>query len=142
MRDYSSAKHGSFIITALYAHEVIVRLAILVSFLVLLFCLCVFPQTAGDLSGHGDNRSGGPQFGRRRNEDSSSEQRMERERAKERNKQRQAALKRDTDKLLALATELKEYVDKTNENVLSYDVVRKADEIEKLAHSVKEKMKD
>lgn len=67
---------------------------------------------------------------------------MERERLKERNKQRQAKLKRDTDKLLAVATELKEYVDKTNENVLSVDVVRKADEIEKLAHSIKEKMKD
>lgn len=67
---------------------------------------------------------------------------MERERLKERNKERQAKLKRDTDKLLAVATELKEYVDKTNENVLSVDVVRKADEIEKLAHSIKEKMKD
>ncbi|MGZ4823234.1 MAG: hypothetical protein ACXVZT_01380 [Terriglobales bacterium] len=115
------------------------RLAILVSFLVLLFCLCVFPQTHGDRAGHGDNRSVDPQFGRQRIED---EQRMERERLKERNKERQAKLKRDTDRLLAVATELKEYVDKTNENVLSVDVVRKADEIEKLAHSIKEKMKD
>jgi hypothetical protein len=139
VRDYSSAKHGSFIISALHAHEVIVRLAILVSFLVVLFCLCVLPRTHGDLAGPGDNRSVDPQFGRQRIED---EQRMERERLKERNKQRQAKLKRDTDKLLAVATELKEYVDKTNENVLSVDVVRKADEIEKLAHSIKEKMKD
>ena len=67
---------------------------------------------------------------------------MEHERAKALNKERQAAIKRDTDKLLSLATELKQYVDKTNENVLSVDVVRKAEEIEKLAHSVKEKMKD
>jgi hypothetical protein len=36
---------------------------------------------------------------------------------------------------------LKQYVDKSNENTLSLDVVRKAEEIEKLAHSVKEKMK-
>ena len=45
------------------------------------------------------------------------------------------------DKLLALATELKTDVDKTNQNILSMDVIKKADEIEKLAHSVKERMK-
>jgi hypothetical protein len=50
-------------------------------------------------------------------------------------------LKRDTDKLVQLSTELKEYVDKSNENILSVDVVRKAEEIEKLAHSVKTKMR-
>ena len=61
--------------------------------------------------------------------------------AKKANQQRQAYLKRDTEKLLKLATELKDYVDKTNENVLSLDVLKKADEIEKLAHSVKDKMK-
>lgn len=66
---------------------------------------------------------------------------MEREMAKKRNQERQAQLKRDTDQLLKLATELKEYVDKTNENILSMDVIKKADEIEKLAHSVKEKMR-
>ena len=66
---------------------------------------------------------------------------LERELAKKANQERQVALKRDTDKLLKLATELKDYVDKTNESVLSLDVVKKADEIEKLAHSVKEKMK-
>jgi hypothetical protein len=43
--------------------------------------------------------------------------------------------------LLALATELKVDMDKTNKDMLSLDVIRKADEIEKLAHSVKEKMK-
>lgn len=61
--------------------------------------------------------------------------------AKKQNEQRQADIKKDTDKLLELATELKEYVDKTNENVLSMDVVKKAEQIEKLAHSVREKMK-
>lgn len=66
---------------------------------------------------------------------------MERDMEKRANQERQAALRRDTDKLLKLATELKDYVDKTNENVLSFDVVKKAEEIEKLAHSVKEKMK-
>jgi recombinational DNA repair protein RecT len=61
--------------------------------------------------------------------------------AKKANQARQAVLKSDTDKLLKLAVELKDYVDKSNENVLSLDVVKKADEIEKLAHSVKDKMK-
>ena len=61
--------------------------------------------------------------------------------AKKANAERQADLKRDTDKLLKLATELKDSVDKTTENTLSVDVMKKAEEIEKLAHSVKEKMK-
>ena len=67
--------------------------------------------------------------------------RMEREMAKKANLERQADLKRDTEKLLKLANELKESVDKTNEGTLSVDVVKKAEEIEKLAHSVKDKMK-
>jgi hypothetical protein len=36
---------------------------------------------------------------------------------------------------------LKSYVDKSDENVLSVDVVKKAEQIEKLAKSVKDKMK-
>lgn len=67
--------------------------------------------------------------------------RIEKEQAKKANEERQAQLKRDTDKLLSLATELKQSVDKSNENTLSLEVIKKADEIEKLAHSVKEKMK-
>ena len=61
---------------------------------------------------------------------------------KEANKKRQQDIRGDTDKLLQLATELKAAVDKSNENLLSLDVVRKADEVEKLAHRVKEKMKE
>jgi hypothetical protein len=56
-------------------------------------------------------------------------------------KDRAAALKADTDKLLKLSVELKQYVDKSDENVLSLDVIKKAEEIERLAHSVKDKMK-
>ncbi len=81
-----------------------------------------------------------PQFGARRNQ-SPDEAQQERERARARNKDRQEKLKADTDKLLQLATELKQYVDKTNENILSIDVIKKTDEIEKLAKSVREKMK-
>ncbi len=67
--------------------------------------------------------------------------RIEKEMAKKANQQRQEQIKRDTDKLFQLASELKTYVDKTNENILSLDVIKKADQIEKLAHNVKEKMR-
>jgi hypothetical protein len=66
---------------------------------------------------------------------------MEQDQAKMRNVDRQKQLVSDTQKLLALANELKTDVDKSNKDTLSLDVIRKADEIEKLAHSVKEKMK-
>ena len=68
-------------------------------------------------------------------------QKMKKEAAKKANKQRQADLQHDTEKLFKLATELKDYVGKTDENILSLDVLKKAEEIEKLAHDVKEKMK-
>ncbi len=58
------------------------------------------------------------------------------------NDERQKKLMADTEKLLALATELKTDVDKSTKDTLSIDVIKKADEIEKLARSVKEKMKD
>lgn len=60
---------------------------------------------------------------------------------KKQNQQRQQDIRKDTEKLLELATELKQAVDKSNENTLSMDVVHKAEEIEKLAKSVKNKMK-
>lgn len=47
----------------------------------------------------------------------------------------------DSAQLLKLATELKSEVDKTNTGTLSIPVVRKAGEIEKLARSVKQKVK-
>jgi hypothetical protein len=67
---------------------------------------------------------------------------MEANQAKMRNIDRQKQLVEETEKLLALANELKTDVDKSTKDTLSLDVVKKADEIEKLAHSVKEKMKN
>jgi hypothetical protein len=55
--------------------------------------------------------------------------------------ERKKQIAEDSAKLLKLATELKAEVDKTTKDTLSMGVIRKADEIEKLAHSVKEKMK-
>ena len=74
-------------------------------------------------------------------QDDEQQLKQQRELAKKFNKERHEALKRDTEKLLQLATELKQYVDKSNENLLSLDVVKKSEEIERLAHSVKDKMK-
>jgi len=72
---------------------------------------------------------------------SQQEKEMQDRQMKEANKKRQEDIKNDTEKLFQLATELKAAVDKSNENLLSLDVIRKADEVEKLAKRVKEKMK-
>ena len=74
-------------------------------------------------------------------DDDEARARIARDMEKKAAKQRVAALKTDTDRLLKLSLELKEYVDKSNENVLSLEVIKKADEIEKLAKSVRDKMK-
>jgi hypothetical protein len=71
-----------------------------------------------------------------------SQKEMQDRMAREANKKRQQDIREETDKLFQLATELKAAVDKSNENLLSLDVVRKADEVEKLAKKVKEKMKE
>ncbi len=57
------------------------------------------------------------------------------------NAERKKQIAEDSAKLLKLATELKTEVDKTTKDTLSLGVIRKADEIEKLAHNVKQKMK-
>jgi len=57
------------------------------------------------------------------------------------NAERKRQLSDESAKLLTLAMALKTEVDKTNKDMLSLNVIRKADEIEKLAHNVKEKMK-
>lgn len=75
------------------------------------------------------------------NSESEEMRKFKKEAAKKANKERQAEIQRDTEKLLKLATELKDYVGKTDEHILSVDVVKKAEEIEKLAHEVKERMK-
>ncbi len=69
-------------------------------------------------------------------------EKMERAQKKALNKERQESLKKDTAQLYKLATELKDSVEKTDENVLSLQVVRKTEEIEKLARDIRKKMKD
>lgn len=55
--------------------------------------------------------------------------------------QRKKQIAEESTELLTMALALKAEVDKTTKDTLSLNVIRKADEIEKLAHNVKEKMK-
>ena len=57
------------------------------------------------------------------------------------NSERKKQLSDDSAKLLELAGELKVEVDKTNKDTLSLNVIRRAGEIEKLAHDIREKMR-
>jgi hypothetical protein len=56
--------------------------------------------------------------------------------------ERQKKLVEDTGKLLVLTTALKEEVDEANKDILSLEMVKKAEQIEKLARSVKERIKE
>lgn len=55
--------------------------------------------------------------------------------------ERQKKMLEDADKLLVMAQQLKVSVDKTSRDELSLRVIHQADEIEKLARQVKDRMK-
>jgi hypothetical protein len=67
--------------------------------------------------------------------------RLDEMRLRQLNDDRRKKLVADTDRLLELATQLKVAMDAATKNEMSVEVIRKADEIERLAHSVKERMK-
>jgi hypothetical protein len=50
-------------------------------------------------------------------------------------------MKRDGEKLAQLTQQLNDYLQNKGEGVMSVDALKKAEQIEKLAHSVKSKMK-
>src|SRR3954470_592547 len=79
-------------------------------------------------------------FGDRR-QPTQEEIKLQKAQAKAQKKERYDSLKKDTDQLLALATELKVDVDKTTEDTLSLDVIKKTEQVEKLAKQVREKMR-
>ncbi|MGH9588353.1 MAG: hypothetical protein ACRD3F_15490 [Acidobacteriaceae bacterium] len=62
--------------------------------------------------------------------------------AKDRNTERQKKIVSDTAKLLAMAKKLNDEVSQSSKNELSIDVVKQAAQIEKLAKSIKEKMRN
>ena len=76
-----------------------------------------------------------------RHQPSPEEIKLHQAQAKAQKKEKYESLKKDTDQLLALATELKESVDKTTEETLSLDVIKKTEQVEKLAKQVREKMR-
>lgn len=65
---------------------------------------------------------------------------VQRQQAIAANAQRQLEIRRDTEKMAELTQELKAYLAK-NDQTMSVDAVKKVEQIEKLAHSVKGKMK-
>ena len=69
-------------------------------------------------------------------------QSLEMQQARARNAERQKQLVADTQKLVALANQLQDEVSKSNKDMLSLDVVRKADEIDKLARTVRDRMRN
>jgi hypothetical protein len=107
----------------------------------LLSCLSVLPAAAQDSQQPPQSPAPGRNFPQGQADENDIRDHMAADLAKKAAKERAAALKTDTDKLLKLSVELKSYVDKSDENVLSLDVIKKAEEIEKLAKSVKDKMK-
>ncbi len=66
---------------------------------------------------------------------------MQEQMADRRNFDRQKELMADTEKLFQLAQQLRDEVAMSNKDQLSVPVVKKSEEIEKLAKSVKEKMR-
>ncbi|WP_263365593.1 hypothetical protein [Edaphobacter bradus] len=67
--------------------------------------------------------------------------RMEEQQIRSRNSDRQKRLVSDTDKLVELTRQLKEQVEQQSEPPRPADLGKKAEEIEKLAKSVKDRMK-
>jgi hypothetical protein len=91
------------------------------------------PHMGTDASGFGNNNT---------NPHDSEQTRMMREMSRDRNELRQKAIVAESTQLLDLAKQLKDAVDKSSKDQLSLEVVNTATEIEKLAKSVKEKMRD
>lgn len=90
-----------------------------------------YPPPTSRLPGDMDNREPDPM-----------RDKMEAARQKGLQDDRRKHLESDVNKLLALATELKTEVDKTTKDELSVTVVKKAGEMEKLAHDLKERMRN
>lgn len=84
-----------------------------------------------------------PQFGAQRDDPRSAmDQRAAKEMEKERSKQRWIEIKKQSEKLLEVATELKQLVDKSGENVLSLEVIKKAEQLEKLSKDLQKRIKN
>jgi hypothetical protein len=90
---------------------------------------------------HAEPTSLSPQIPTEKAPKSDAEVRAERQLEKERQKQRWQDIRKRSEQLLEIATELKQYVDKSGENVMSIEVIRKAEQMEKLSKDLQRKMK-
>ena len=75
-------------------------------------------------------------------DDGGMREHMDAQRTRTFNDDRHKKLASDIDKLQSLTNELKADLDKTSKDELSLDVIKKANEIEKLAHDVQNRMKN
>ena len=103
---------------------------------VVLCCLtvaCWGHDAPGSQTGKGQNPEVGPP-------PSQAEIEMKKRVEKQRSQERFEQIKKDTDHLLDLATQLKRSVDEASDQTLSLEVIRKAEQIEKLAKQVRQKM--
>lgn len=112
-------------------------------FLALVLFLSIFVGAEGQIDPCNHNMPDITQRGRPRATEAEDAHRDEMRQSQQRkmNEERQSSLKKDTDELFTLASQLKESVERTNQNTLSVEVIRKTQQIEKLAKSVREKMK-
>lgn len=114
-------------------------------------CLVAMAAVAGVAPSGAQPPSGNPQKSiilpeANRTPDANDLMKMREQQAKQQNyaaanAERKRQIAEDSARLLKLATDLKAEVDKTTKDMLSITVIRKADEIERLAHNMKEKMK-
>lgn len=121
--------------------------SIRLSLIVLLAAVCALPAARGQAAPTAPQYSVKPGLSPADPSVSSApggaeEGRMMRDMMKQRNNLRQKQIVDDTNQLLDLAKQLKDAVDKSDKDQLSIAVVNTAAQIEKLAKSVKEKMRD
>jgi glutamine synthetase type III len=66
---------------------------------------------------------------------------VQRQQAIAANQQRQVEIRRDSEKMAELTQELNAYLQKDADSTMSLEAIKKAEQIEKLAKSVRSKMK-
>ncbi len=106
---------------------------------VLLATLAAWAQQTDPGAPPGAGTGGRAPFGER--EQTTVSAQMQEQMADRRNSERQKQLVADTEKLYQLASELRAEVARSNKEQLSVPVVKRSEEIEKLARAVKERMR-
>lgn len=74
--------------------------------------------------------------------DRTNQDQMQKQQAQRSEAMRREDIKRFSDRLFQLVGELKDQINKDNAQTLSVDTLKKAEEVEKLAHNLKQKIKN